>query len=165
MVNFCCLVAQSRPALFATPMDCNLPSSSVHEILQARILEWVAISFSRGSSWPRDRTCISCISGGFFTDWATGEDFMVNISVSVYVCMCVCLHTGNSNVYVHAYACIYIYTHTLISGLILMFLHPTFSIRFTYHFAEVHPLGLLSVKALGYKFSSLCKSDRGFILF
>ena len=114
MINFCCLVAQSRPTLFATPMDCNLPSSSVHEILQARILEWVAISFSRGSSWPRDRTCISCISGGFFTDWATGEDFMVNISVSVYVCMCAWLHTGNSNVYVHAYACVYIYIYIYI---------------------------------------------------
>ena len=44
------------------PMDCNLPGSSVHGILQARILEWVAISFSRGSSQPRDRTCIPYIS-------------------------------------------------------------------------------------------------------
>ena len=42
-------------------MDCSLPGSSVHGILQARILEWVAISFSRGSSWPRDQTCVSCI--------------------------------------------------------------------------------------------------------
>ena len=44
------------------PMDyCSLPGSSTHGILQARILEWVASSFSRGSSWPRDRTQISCI--------------------------------------------------------------------------------------------------------
>ena len=43
-------------------MDCNLPGSSVHEIFQARILEWVAIFSSRGSSWPRDPACISCIS-------------------------------------------------------------------------------------------------------
>ena len=42
-------------------MDCSPPGSSVHEILQVRILEWVAISFSRGSSWPRDRTHVSCI--------------------------------------------------------------------------------------------------------
>ena len=42
------------------PMDCSLPGSSVHGISQARILEWVAVSYSRGSSWPRDRTCISC---------------------------------------------------------------------------------------------------------
>ena len=41
------------------PMDCGLPGSSIHGIFQARILEWVAIPFSRGSSWPRDRTCVS----------------------------------------------------------------------------------------------------------
>ena len=48
-------VAQSCPTL-SDPMDCSLPGSSVHEIFQARILEWVAISFSRGSSRPRDQT-------------------------------------------------------------------------------------------------------------
>ena len=47
---------------FCDPMDCNLPGSSVHRILQARILKWVATPSSRGSSWPRDRTCISCVS-------------------------------------------------------------------------------------------------------
>ena len=45
-------------------MDCHLPGSSVHGILQARMLEWVAISFSRGSSQPRNQTRISCIAGG-----------------------------------------------------------------------------------------------------
>ena len=45
----------------------------VHGILQARILEWVAVPFSRGSSQPRDRTQVSCIVGGFFTSWATRE--------------------------------------------------------------------------------------------
>ena len=54
-------------------MDCSLPGSSVHGILQARILEWVAIPFSRGSSWPRDWTWVSCIAGRFFTIWATRE--------------------------------------------------------------------------------------------
>ena len=49
------------------PMDCSLPGFSVHGILQARILEWVTISFSRGSSRPRDRTWDSCIAGSFFT--------------------------------------------------------------------------------------------------
>ena len=48
-------VAQSCPTL-CDPMDCNLPGFSVHGILQARILEWVTISFSRGSSRPRDQT-------------------------------------------------------------------------------------------------------------
>ena len=50
---------------FATPY-CSLPGSSVHGILQARTLEWVAISFSRGSSWPMDRTQVSCLAGRFF---------------------------------------------------------------------------------------------------
>ena len=65
------LVAQSCPTL-CDPMDCSLPGSSVHGILQARILEWVAIPFSRGSSWPRDWTQVSCIAGRFFTIRATG---------------------------------------------------------------------------------------------
>ena len=47
--------------LFCNPVDYSLPGSSVHGILQAKILEWVAISSSRGSSWPRGRYCISCI--------------------------------------------------------------------------------------------------------
>ena len=46
-------------ATLCNPMDCNLPGSSIHGIFQARVLEWVAISFSRGSSWPRDRTWVS----------------------------------------------------------------------------------------------------------
>ena len=61
-----CEVAQSCPTL-CNPVDCSPPDSSVHRILQARILEWVAISFSRGSSQPRDRSQISCVAGGFFT--------------------------------------------------------------------------------------------------
>ena len=63
---------QSCPTL-CDPMDCGLPGSSVHGILQARTLEWLAISFSRGSSRPRDRTQVSCIAGRFFTLWATRE--------------------------------------------------------------------------------------------
>ena len=53
--------------LFVTPLTClDLPGSSVHGIFQARVLEWVSISFSRGSSRPRDRTYVSCLAGGFF---------------------------------------------------------------------------------------------------
>jgi len=55
------------------PVDCSLPGSSVHGILQARTLEWVAIPFSRGSSRPRDQTCISCTGSRFFTNCATWE--------------------------------------------------------------------------------------------
>ena len=65
-------VAQSCLTL-CDPMDCSLPGSSVHGIFQARILEWVAISFSRGSSWPRDWTQVSRIVGRCFTIWATRE--------------------------------------------------------------------------------------------
>ena len=52
---------------------CNPMDYTVHGVLQARILEWVAIPFSRGSSQSRDRTQLSCIAGGFFTSWATRE--------------------------------------------------------------------------------------------
>ena len=64
--------AQSCPTL-SDSMDCSPPGSSVHGILQAKILEWVAIPFSRGSSWPRDQTWVSCIACRFFTIWATRE--------------------------------------------------------------------------------------------
>ena len=59
-------VAQSCPTLCG-PMDCSLPGSSVHGIFQTRVLEWVDISFSRGSSRPRDQTWVSCIAGRCFT--------------------------------------------------------------------------------------------------
>ena len=68
-------IAQSCPTL-ATPCTVELPGFSVHGILQARILEWVAISFSRASSQPRNRTQVSCIVGRFFTNWAMGEAHM-----------------------------------------------------------------------------------------
>ena len=59
-------VAQSCPTL-RYPMDYILPGSSVHGIFQARVLEWVAVSFSRGSSRPRDQTRVSCTAGRHFT--------------------------------------------------------------------------------------------------
>ena len=64
--------ALGRVQLFQL-MDCSLPGSSIHGIFQARILEWVAISFSRSSSWPRDRTQVSHTAGRLFTIWATRE--------------------------------------------------------------------------------------------
>ena len=66
------LVAQSCPTL-CNPMDCSLSGSSVHGILQARILEWVAIPFSEGSSPPKEQTRVSHIAGRFFTVYATRE--------------------------------------------------------------------------------------------
>ena len=65
-------VAQSCQTL-CDPVDCSPPSSSVHGILQARILECIAISFSRSSSQPRDGTWVSCIAGSFFTPEPPGK--------------------------------------------------------------------------------------------
>ena len=59
-------VVQSCPILF-DPMDCSLPDSAVHGIFQARILEWAAMSSSRGSYQPRDQTQVYCIAGRRFT--------------------------------------------------------------------------------------------------
>ena len=68
----CCLVTKSCPTL-CSPIDCSLQGSSVHGIFQARILEWVAISFSRRSSQPRDWTHIFCIGKWILYNWATRE--------------------------------------------------------------------------------------------
>ena len=59
--------------LFCDPIDWSLPDSSVHEVFQARIFEWVAISFSRGSSLRRDQIHISCLAGGFHTTEPPGK--------------------------------------------------------------------------------------------
>ena len=67
-----CEVAQSCLTL-CNPMDCSLPGSSVHGIFQAIVLEWIAISFSKGSSRPRDWTQVSCVVDRRFTVWATRE--------------------------------------------------------------------------------------------
>ena len=66
------LDTQSCPPL-CNPMDCSLPASSVHGILQTIILKWAAILFSRGSSWPRNWTWVFCIAGRCFTIWAIRE--------------------------------------------------------------------------------------------
>ena len=71
-VEVCAKSLQSRPTL-GDPMDCSPPGSSVHGTLQARIMEWVAISFSRGPSPSRDQTSVFCIADGFFTHQASRE--------------------------------------------------------------------------------------------
>ena len=70
--------------LFVTPMDYSSSGSSIHGFLQARILEWVAIPFSRESSWSRGQTSLSCIAGRFFTVWATRE--AIYIYIYIYIC-------------------------------------------------------------------------------
>ena len=72
-------------------MDYSPPGSSVHGIFQARILEWVAISFFKVSSWPRDQTQVSYIAGRFFTKWATSQ--------MLYPVQILILHTHHHWVY------------------------------------------------------------------
>ena len=83
-------------------MDYSLPGSSVHGILQARILEWVAISFSRGSSQPRDQTWVSCIAGRFFTNWAMREAHSYCI---FFIMTSSILHLGGTSGKESAYQC------------------------------------------------------------
>ena len=78
--------------------DCSPPGSSVHGILQARILEWVAIPFSRGSSWPRDWTWVSCIIGRVFTVWVTREAPVY----SWWWCWCLVASVVSDSVWPHA---------------------------------------------------------------
>ena len=69
-------------------MNCSLPGPSVHGLLQARILEWVAMPSSRDSSWPRYWNCVSCIfciAGGFFYHWATWEAPFY-LGIFIYTC-------------------------------------------------------------------------------
>ena len=72
LLFYCCLLTHSCIWL-CSPVHCSPPGSSVHGIFQARIVEWVAISFSRGSSQPRDWTCISYTGRQILYRWATGE--------------------------------------------------------------------------------------------
>ena len=84
-----CICAQSCPTLWDS-MDCSLPGSSFHGISQARVLEWVAISFSRGSSLPRDQTHISCIGRWVLYCWATREapKFLIGLNESLTPLTC-----------------------------------------------------------------------------
>ena len=68
-------------------MGCNLPESSLHGTSQARILEWVTIPFSRGSSRPRDQTCVSCIGRWILYHWVTREDHKEVWKVKLLICV------------------------------------------------------------------------------
>ena len=81
-----CSVAQSCLTHY-DPMDCNPPGSSVHGIFQAKILEWVAISFPKVSSWSRDHTQVSCIVKWILYHWATWE--------AQSLVLCILLNLGN----------------------------------------------------------------------
>ena len=89
----CCLVAKSC-LTHCNPIDCSPPGSSVHGVFQARILEWVAISFARRFSRPRDGTSVSCLGRWILHCWATREAHSM-----------ACKHTKKSKMYM----CMYIY--------------------------------------------------------
>ena len=95
-----CIVSQSCPTLCSS-MGCSPPGSSVHGILQARTLEWVAMPSSRESFWPRDQTyisCGSCIAGGFFTTEPQGklyEAYVITDSVNCILFLCTVLSSSN----------------------------------------------------------------------
>ena len=80
-------------------MDYRPPGSSLHVLLQARILEWVAIPFSRGTSSPRDCTQVSCIAGRFFGLRPQGN-LCIYVRVYTYVCVCVCVCIKH-NLFIH----------------------------------------------------------------
>ena len=90
-IKRCLLVQRKKKQVLAAwlcltlcdSMDCSPPDSSVHGLFQARILEWVAVLFFRGTSWPRDQTQVSCIAGRFFTSWSTqGKPKILHMNVS-----------------------------------------------------------------------------------
>ena len=112
----------SRVRLFVT-MDYSLPSSSVHGIFQARVLECIAISFSRGSSWPRDQTRVSHIVGRCLTIWATREVALEGIlykQFQIYICF---IH---NNFCCHKFICISPTSRTLTSFYVQMILSEFF---------------------------------------
>ena len=86
-------------------MNSSPPGSSVHGIIPARTLEWVAISFSRGSSQPRDQTHVSCLAGEFFTTEPSGKlsvSFLTKTLILLYqgptfTALCICVHTQLSS--------------------------------------------------------------------
>ena len=92
--NFCYMQKQKLLVFFFTKVKvkvaqscltlCHAMAYTVHEILQARLLEWVAFPFSRGSSQPRDQTQVSCIAGRFFTSWATRENPPCQVTGSIH---------------------------------------------------------------------------------
>ena len=90
---------KSCPTL-CNPMACSLPGFLVHGIFQARILEWVTISFSRRSSWPRNWTCVSSIVGRRFAVWATREVSWMSKSKQLLLTkgLCVILSSMNNEI-------------------------------------------------------------------
>ena len=117
------------------PMDCSLPGSSVHGIFQARVLEWVAIYFSRGSSQPRDLTWVSHIVGRCF--YCLSYEGSTYFMVTEYICICMCVYI-HTYLYLSIYISIYIFMlfyerFPLISLLCSIYIQPILW-SFIFHF-------------------------------
>jgi len=103
--SFCCCLVTKLCLTLCNPMDCSSPGSSIHGISQAMMLEWVAISFPRVSSWPKDRTWVSCIAGGVFTTEPPlipnnsvqfQRETAAKVQVSVWIIVCLHMHEVRS---------------------------------------------------------------------
>ena len=117
-------------------VNCSPPGSSVYGIAQAKMLEWVAISSSRGSSWPRDRTCISCIGRWILHHWATWE--VLNLTLK-----------GVFNT-PYFLSVTYVFLHAVLSSEM-----PAFSFRFHFYFYLLHLLDFVYRKITNSWVSSL----------
>ena len=111
------------------PMDCSLPGSSVHGIFQARVLEWVAISVSRGSSWPRDWTQVSHVACRRFTGRATIPSLSWSV-VNLQCCISFRIKVFQLYMYVYMYVCVYTYIYVCI------YIYILFQILFHYRLLQ-----------------------------
>ena len=177
------LVAQSCGTL-CDPVDCSPWGSSVHGILQERILEWVAIPFSRGSSSLRDRMRVSCIAGRFFTIGATREvlgqiktgastliPFICHLFIYLYIYHLSLYHICLLIIYISTYSGIYLSLIYHIYHLSLylsslsayyLYIHLFCYLSFTYHIyhlslcLSIYQLSVISAYYLSIHLLSLC---------
>ena len=104
-----CVPGHFSPVPLHDPMDCGLPGSSIHGIIQAGILEWLAISFCKGSSWTRNQICGSCIGRWILYHWASWESPSIvnNTAINLWIYIpnqdvgsfpsCICIDMGLCN--------------------------------------------------------------------
>ena len=112
-VHVCVKSLQSCPTL-CDRMDCCLPGFSVHGISQATILEWTAISFSKGSSQPRHQTCVSCISAISRQVFTTSAYIYIHIYIYLYIYYYHYIYTY-THTYTHTHQVIILYTYNYVN--------------------------------------------------
>ena len=117
------------------PMDHSPPGSSVQGISQAKILEWVAISSSRRSSWPRDRTCNSCTGRRILYHWAAKETWGINICFPHGILLLPCAHFQ----LLQQHHCFLLWPPGLLISVITVNLQPIPSLWFSFHSIPLGP--------------------------